>query len=133
MTQVPHRPLAAAPTLELVTRLVHDSKQLVKTELDLAKAELIDDLKRELRMVARLGIAALCALLTLNLLLMALVFALAQQLLPGWAAALAVAAGVLAMGAVAGFTGWRMRVKAPLEKTLKTLKEDVRWAKERMA
>lgn len=129
------RPLAAEPTTQLVARLVQDTKALVQTEVALAKAELLHDVKREVRMIEGLGIAAVCALCTLNLLLVSLAFALSYDLavMDGWAAALVVAAGVLLIGTLAGFVGWKMRVKAPLEKTRKTLKEDVRWAKERMA
>ena len=135
MTPVQPRPLADAPTTDLVGRLVSDTKQLVQTEIALAKAELTQDIKREVKMVEGLGIAAVCALCTLNLLLVSLVMALSYDLLvmDGWAAALVVAAGVLFIGTVAGFLGWKARVKAPLERTRKTLKEDVRWAKERMA
>ena len=42
-------------------------------------------------------------------------------------------AAVLAVGTIAGLVGWGKRVKKPLETTLRTLKEDARWAKERMA
>ena len=130
-----NRPLSATPTTTLVGTLFEDTKQLVQTEIALAKAELMQDVKREVRMVEGLGVAAVCALCTLNLLLVSLVMALSYDLMAmdGWAAALVVAAGVLFIGTVAGFLGWKARVKAPLEKTRKTLKEDVRWAKERMA
>ena len=50
-----------------------------------------------------------------------------------WAAALVVAGGVLLVGTVAGLVGWGKRVQKPLETTLRTLKEDARWAKERLA
>ncbi len=129
----PPRPLAETPTPQLVSRLMQSTKELVRAEVALAKAELKNDLERELRMVEGLAIAAVCGLCTLNLLLVAAVLGLAQTALPGWAAALIVAGGVLAIGAGAGLIGWAMRVKAPLEKTRRTLKEDVRWAKERMA
>jgi len=127
------RPLSETPTPQLVTRLMSDTKALVQAEVELAKSELKKDLKREVRMLEGLGIAAVCALCTLNLLLVAVVFGLAQAAMPGWAAALLVAGVVLAIGTAAGLIGWTMRVKEPLEKTRKTLKEDVRWAKERMA
>ena len=136
MTPELHRPLAKAPTAGLLQTLVQDSKQLVQTEVQLMRAELMRDVKRELRMVEGLGIAAVCVLCTLNLLLTALVLGLAPRVMPDWAAALVVASGVLAVGAVAGLIGWSLRVKEPLpktRKTLETLKEDVRWAKERMA
>ena len=127
-----HRPLETASTGELVSELFEQSTKLVKTEVALAKAELLSDLKQEVKVAEGLGIAAVCALCGLNLLLMAGVLALAQ-LLPAWAAALVVAAIILATGAVTGALGWGRRVTNPLARTQKTLKEDVRWAKERMA
>jgi uncharacterized membrane protein YqjE len=129
------RPLSETPTQELVARLVRHSKLLVQAEVKLAKAELLEDVKREVHMVEGLGVAAICALVTVNLLLVALVLGLSLDtfVMPGWAAALTVAAVVLVIGTVAGLIGWAMRVKEPLAKTRKTLKEDVQWAKERMA
>ena len=53
--------------------------------------------------------------------------------LPEWAAALIVAAGVLLVGTVAGLLGWGKRVKNPMETTRRSIKEDVQWAKERIA
>ena len=127
------RPYSETPTPALVSRLVQDTKQLVQAEVELAKTELKKDLKRELHMVEGFGIAAICALCTLNLLLVSVVFALAQSAMPGWAAALLVAACVLAVGTAAGLIGWALRAKQPFEMTRKTLKEDVQWAKQRMA
>ena len=123
---------AAASTSELVEELFRQTAQLVKSEVALARSELVVDLKRELRVAEGLGAAAVCGLCGLNLLLMAGVLALAH-LLPAWAAALIAAAVVLAAGGLAGWLGWGKRVTRPLERTQKTLKEDVRWAKERLA
>jgi hypothetical protein len=50
-----------------------------------------------------------------------------------WGAALLVAGVVLAIGTVVGLAGWAKRVKAPLEATRRTLKEDAQWAMERLA
>jgi hypothetical protein len=126
------RPLETASTGELVKELFEQSTRLVKTEVALAKAEVMTDLKREAQVAQGLGVAAVCALCGLNLLLMAGVMALAY-VLPGWASALIAAALVLAAGGVAGWLGWGRRVTNPLARTKKTLKEDVRWAKERLA
>jgi hypothetical protein len=123
---------AAASTGELVSELLKQSTELVKKEVALAKAEVMVDVKREIQMAERLGVAAVCGLCGLNLLLVAGALALAV-VLPGWAAALIVAGVVLAAGAVAGALGWGKRVSHPLGRTQKTLKEDVRWAKERLA
>jgi hypothetical protein len=126
------RPHADAPTGQLVGDLLKQSTELMKKELELAKAELRSDFKREIAAAKGLGVAGVCALCGLNLLLVAAVFGLATMM-PGWAAALIVAGVVLAIGTVFGLIGWSKRVKTPLEKTQKTLKEDVQWAKERMA
>jgi hypothetical protein len=108
---------------------------LVRAEVALAKAELKEDLKREVHMLEGIGVAAICALLVVTLLLVALVLGLSSdaRLIPGWAAALLVAGGVLVTGTVAGLVGWTIRVRDPLAKTRKSLKEDVQWAKQRMA
>jgi hypothetical protein len=125
-------PLSETSTQQLINRLVQHSKQLVQAEVALAKSELKKDVKQELHMVEGFSVAALCAFCTLNLLLVACAFAL-SLVIPGWAAALIVAAAVLVVGTVAGIIGWAVRAKQPMHRTLKTLKEDVRWAKQRIA
>jgi hypothetical protein len=40
---------------------------------------------------------------------------------------------LLAIGGVLALVGWQQRVSAPLAVTRKTMKEDVQWAKERLA
>jgi hypothetical protein len=123
---------AAASTGELVSELFKQSAELVKKEVALAKSEVLVEVKQEVKMAERLGVAAVCALCGLNLLLVAAAMALAH-VLPAWAAALVVAGVVLLVGALAAWLGWGKRVKQPLERTQRTLKEDVRWAKERLA
>jgi hypothetical protein len=126
------RPLAEAPTTELVAHLVKQSGELVKKEVELAKAEIKSDVKRQIAMAKGVGIAGVAALCGLNLLLVAAAFALAL-IMPGWAAALLVAGVLLAVAAVAFAIGWSKRVKKPLAKTQQTIKEDVRWAKQQIA
>jgi uncharacterized membrane protein YqjE len=106
--------------------------ELAKKEIELAKVELKADVKAEVDMAKGLGVAGLCAIWAVSMMLVAVAMALGTAL-PEWAAALIVAAAVLAVGTVAGLVGWGKRVKKPLEATLRTLKEDARWAKERMA
>jgi len=60
------------------------------------------------------------------------VFALALWL-PGWLAALGLAGLMLAGAVVVGLVGWSPRVRSPLAVTRKTVKEDVQWARERLA
>ena len=117
---------------QLVGHVIESATQLAKTEIELAKAELRADIKKEVAMAKGLGVAGLCALWAVGLMLVAGAMALGT-VLPEWAAALIVAAGVLLVGTIAGLVGWGKRVKQPLEATRRTLKEDVLWAKERLA
>lgn len=124
--------LATASTGELVGRLAQEAKELAKKEIDLAKSELRTELKSELKMAAGLAGAALAALVMFQLLLAALVLAFAETM-PAWAAALVTAGIFLVLGLAAGAIGWRYRVRNPLSKTRKTLKEDAQWAQQRLS
>jgi hypothetical protein len=127
-------PLRAMRTRDLVTGLASKGRLLARKEVELARAEIKSDLRREVRTAGGLGVAGLCALFTVQLLLVAVVLALMEGgILPGWAAALVVAAVVLAVGTGAGAWGWARRVRTPLDTSRRSLKENVRWAKERIA
>jgi uncharacterized membrane protein YqjE len=124
--------MRALSNRELIGQVIDSVTRLAKTEVELAKSELRADLKREVATVKGLGIAGLCAIWAVSLMLVACAFALGT-VMPQWAAALIVAAVVLAVGTIAGLIGWKKRVKMPLEATRRSLKEDVLWAKERLA
>jgi uncharacterized membrane protein YqjE len=127
-------PLGEVPTRALVGALADRGRALLREELGLARAELRAELRQEARAAAGLGIAALCALLTLALLLVAAVLALMEGgVLPGWAAALVFAALLLALGTAAGLWGWARHVRRPLEATRRSLGETARFARERLA
>jgi uncharacterized membrane protein YqjE len=127
-------PLRRMKTRDLVTELARKASLLAKKEVELAKAELKADIRTEIRMAGGLGAAGICALFTVQLLLTAVVLALMEAgAMPGWAAALVVAAVVLAVGTGVGLWGWARRVRKPLDSTRHSLREDVRWAKERIA
>ena len=117
---------------ELIGQITAKASLLARKEIDLAKAEIRADLQAQVGMAKAFGIAAIAALLGVNLLLVAVVLALATSL-PGWVAALIVGGVVLAIGAVMGYVGWRRMVTNPLALTRQTLKEDMRWVKERLA
>jgi hypothetical protein len=126
------RPRVDTPTRTLIREAVEQAVALVKQEARLAKAELLEDLQHELGAAKKLGIAGICAIAGLNLLLVAAAFALALWM-PAWLAALVVAAAVLILGAAFAWIGWAKRVKVPLARTRRSIKEDVRWIKERTA
>ena len=122
----------ALSTRQLLTRLLETVSLLVTKEVELARAELKADLKAELDMVKLLVAAGVVAVFGVNMLLVAAVFALTVWI-PGWLAALGVAVLLLAIGGLLALIGWKRRVSAPLAVTRKTVKEDMQWAKERLA
>ena len=106
--------------------------RLAEEEVDLARAELASDARSAGRSLVGFGVALGAGLVGLTLLLVAVVLALGQ-VMPGWLAALIVAAGVLAAGVLAGWLGWRRRPRAALALTRKSLKEDWNWLKDLVA
>jgi hypothetical protein len=127
-------PLRAMRTRDLVIELARKGRLLARKEVELTRAEIRADLRSEVRMASGLGVAGLCGLYTIQLLLVAVVLALTEaRVLPGWAAALVVAAAVLAVGTTVGIWSWARRVRTPLGRSRRSLKEDVRWAKEQIA
>jgi len=122
----------ALSTRELIVEITEKVALLARKEVDLAKTEIKADLEAELSTAKGLGVAALGVVLGLNMLLVALVLALATYI-PAWLAALLLGGALLLIGGIVGYVSWTRRVTKPLAVTRKTLKEDVQWAKERLA
>lgn len=118
-------------TKDLLRRIVSESGELVRKEIDLAKAELHANLHGTLVMAKGLIAAGVLALIGVTLLLVAAIFGLAT-VMPAWGAALLVAGVVLAAAFVAFAIGWKNRLQRPLERTRGQIKEDVQWAKNRL-
>lgn len=116
----------------LLSDLASETVELFRQELALFKAELQEKLTKAGVGVAALAAAALIAFSAWLFLLLAAVFALAT-VVPIWAAALIV--GVLALaiaGALALYGKSRLRADALTpERTLRSLREDQAWIKER--
>jgi hypothetical protein len=110
----------------------NSTRELVSKQLELATTELRADLKRETGVLAGLGVAGLAVLATLNLLLVTAVLAQAQWM-AGWMAGLLLSACTLFAAATIGLVSWRRHVSAPLERTRRTVKDDVQWSKEKLA
>jgi uncharacterized membrane protein YqjE len=123
---------ASLPTADLLKEIVTHAEQLARTQFDLAKAELRADLLKERGMVTGLGIGAIGALVSVTLLLMTAILALAL-IMPAWEAGLAVSGLVVLVAGVAGWLGWIKRVRTPLAHTRHELQEDMKWTKERIA
>lgn len=123
-------PIQARSTGELLHELKTDVLAISRAQVELAKAELKDTFEREVRLAAGLGIGGVCALIFVNLLLVALILAIANHL-PGWLGALIVALAVAAIGGGAVVFGWSRRARHPFQRTRRTLQEDAQWVRER--
>ena len=123
--------LRRLPTGELVKQLAEETANLVRQEIALARSEVVTKSKRAGIGLGELGAAGLTALYAMGALTACFIAALAL-LLPVWAAALVVAvvygavAGVLAL---VGRSQLQENVPPTPEKTQKTMKENVEWAK----
>ena len=123
--------LRQEPIGELLKRLSQETTQLVRQEVELAKAEFAEKGKKAGAGAGMFGAAGITALLSLGALTACLILAL-DHALADWLAALIVA---LVWAAVAGVLALRGRDKVqeaapPVpEQTVETVKEDVQWAK----
>ena len=122
----------ALSTRELIGEITARASLLARKEIELARTEIKADLQSQLAMAKSLAIAVVAAQLGLNLLLVSLVLALASHVAP-WLGALLLGGALLVLAGILGYVGWSRRVSMPLALIRKTLKEDVQWAKERMA
>ena len=119
-------------TSALVKRLVTQVELLAKKEIELAKTELRADLHKEARVAGGLGIAAVVGIITVALLLVTVILAL-SLVLPAWAAGLIVSGVTLAAAVVLALLSWTHRVRDPLARTRQSMKENVKWTRERLA
>jgi len=117
---------------ELLGEITGKVTLLARKEVELAKTELKADLASELAAAKGLVVAAVIAILGVNMLLVAAAFGLAVYL-PAWLAAVLIGAVLVVIAGILGYVSWMRRVTQPLAATRKTLREDAQWAKERLA
>ncbi len=127
-----HRAVRGRPTMELVRDVASTTSTLLGKEVELARAELKNDFARELSTLKSFAVAAVAGIVTINMLLVAVMFALLPYM-GWWQAALVVAGATLIVTLIAAGIGWARHVSRPLDRTRKTLTEDLRWAKEELA
>lgn len=124
-------PTAAEPSLgDLIGEIGQDLSQLVRDEIELAKAEIKQESTKAGKAVGMLGGAGYAGHVVLLFGSLTVVFALANAMDPAWAALIVTALwGVV--GAVLYAMGRkRLRtVNLKPEQTVETLKEDARWAR----
>jgi len=126
------RDLGEVPVSTLVSQVAEDLSTLMRQELELAKTEVKQEAARAGKAGASLGGAGLAGWLAILFLSLAVMFALGNVMDLGWAALIvtvvwAIAAGVLFV------TGKKKlaEVNPVPEKTVETVKEDVRWVQNR--
>ncbi len=123
------RSAAGLSMRELLRDIRGDAGVLLKKEIELARAELREDLRSQALTAGGFGVAGLGAVVGIILLLVTAVLALAR-VMPAWGAGLIVSGAVLVASAIVGFVGWKQRVRKPLEKTRASLKEGLQWTRE---
>ncbi len=118
---------------EILEDIASNLAQIVQAEFRLAKTELKEEAERVAWPGAALGAGVALALYGLGFLLLAAVYAL-SLVMAGWLAALIVG-GVLvvASGILIGAGGMKLkRANLTPGKTIRTLEEDVQWAKQQI-
>jgi len=120
------------PVSEILRDVVHDVQDLFRFEVRLAKAEVSEQVDRAKSAGGKFGAAAITGLFA-GMCLIAACVALLALALPVWAAALIMAA---ILGGVAAYLYSRARAgirrfHAIPEETVETLRDDVRWLKQR--
>ena len=113
----------------LFSGLVKDLQDLLRGEIQLARAELKQDAAVVGRALAGLAAAALLGLTGFIFLMLAVTYLL-SRFLRDWIAAGIVALALLAIAGILGMAGKRQLSAANLkpEQTIETLKEDKEWA-----
>ena len=115
---------------EILGDVLTNIQDIVRAEVRLAKAELGEELSRARTGGVLIGVGAVAAIFSALFLLLACVYVLGR-VMPNWAAALVVAAGVGVAAAVTLALGLkRFKTIQAAPKTAASLQENVRWAKE---
>jgi putative superfamily III holin-X len=125
--------LRQLPTGELVKQLAEEVSNLVRAEIDLARAEVTTKSKRAGIGLGEMGAAGIVALYALGALTACFIAVLALRM-PVWVAALIVAViyGIVAgMLYLVGRRQLQQAVPPRPERTQRTVKEDIEWAKTR--
>ena len=118
---------------EILEDIASNLTQMVQAEFRLAKSELKEGAERAAGPGATVGAGVVLAFYGLGILLLAAVYAL-SLVIAGWLAALIVG-GVLAIAAgilIAAGTAKLRRVNLAPDKTIRTLREDLQWAKQQI-
>jgi hypothetical protein len=126
----PDRPLdEQKSTVALLKDALDETKELVRIEIELARADVKEEIRRSKHALIGFTLAACGGLIAICMASVALVLALGGTAL----AALLVAAGFLVAGAAAALVGYMRLPKPPLVYTRKRLEADIHQFKEHIA
>ncbi|MGK5532505.1 phage holin family protein [Streptomyces sp. URMC 129] len=115
---------------EVLTEITSDTQLLFRQEVELAKAEIREEVTTAGKAAGMYGGAGFAGYMVAFFLSLAAVFGLANVMDGGWAAL--IVAGVWAVIGAALFVMGRSRMRSMSPKprqTMETLKEDARWAR----
>lgn len=118
----------------LFTDLSSDLSTLVRQEIELARTETTEKVSKAVRSAGMLVVGGLVAYAGVIVVLIAIAILLGA-IMPYWLSALIVGVVVLIIGAVMANSGKNKLANLNVvpEKTVATLKEDARWAKEQLS
>ncbi|MEU9107724.1 phage holin family protein [Streptomyces xanthophaeus] len=115
---------------DLIGEIGQDVSQLVRTEIELAKAEIKQESAKAGKAVGMLGGAGYAGHVVLLFASLTAVFALANLMDPAWAALIVTALWAIVGGVLYVMGRKRLRtVNLKPEQTVETLKEDAQWAR----
>lgn len=120
---------------DLLRNTIHDSQELVRTEIALAKAELQGAAKRMTYGAAMLAAAIVLAVMAVVFLLTAVAWAIPPATgWPAWSGFALVGGVVLLVAALTGVIGRSRLASTPrLPLTTDTLKENMEWTRSRIS
>lgn len=117
-------------TPELIGEAIGRTQVLIKEEIALAKTEAREQVRSTVKTATGLGAGLVIGNYAVMALLAAAILGLSAVMQP-WGAALIVGGVLLVIAIIAAAVGWAKRVRTPLERTIRTTKDDVRWVKEK--
>ena len=119
-------------TAELLQDIVANLGNIVRSEVQLARAEMKQEARKAARDSAMIAAGALLAFFGLAFLFTSAAAVLTRWL-PLWGAALLMGVLLFAVSAALAMTGWKnlRRVRPAPEQTIEAVKEDVQWIKDR--
>jgi VIT1/CCC1 family predicted Fe2+/Mn2+ transporter len=120
--------LEEASTADLVRDALDEAKELLSTEIEIAKSEVEQEIAQAKKAAIGIGIALTAGVIVLSLLAVALVLALGATA----TVALAVAALAFVVGATAALAGYAVMPRKPLLHTRDSLKSDTLELKEHL-